>query len=97
MGSFSHALAEGLSIEQPVWVSKMERCEVTQNKWKLFEYDKFLGFFDAVVIAHNGKCADRLLSTADVPRIHNLLRVNFGPKLPAPQQMRKMQLCSLSG
>jgi predicted NAD/FAD-dependent oxidoreductase len=95
MGSFSAALAEGVTVQRPVWVSKMERCEANQNKWKLFEYDKFLGFFDSVVIAHNGKCADRLLSTADVPRIHSLLRVTFGSQLPAPNQMRKMQLCSL--
>ena len=41
----------------------MEKCEVNPDKWKLYQYNEFLGYFDAVVIAHNGKCADRLLST----------------------------------
>jgi hypothetical protein len=45
-------------------VSKMEKCPVNPDKWKLYQYNEFLGYFDAVVIAHNGKCADRLMSTA---------------------------------
>ena len=45
-------------------VSKMERCKVNPKKWKLYEYNNFLGDYDIVVIAHNGKCADRLLSTS---------------------------------
>jgi hypothetical protein len=41
----------------------MEKCPVNPDKWKLYQYNEFLGYFDAVVIAHNGKCADRLIST----------------------------------
>lgn len=41
----------------------MEKCKVNPDKWKIYQYDELLGSFDAVVIAHNGKCADRLLST----------------------------------
>ena len=49
--------------------------------------------FDYLVIAHNGKCADRLMSQAGVPRIHDLLRVRFTPKLDTKNQT--MQLCSI--
>ena len=113
----------------------MVRCNQNPGKWKLYQYNDFLGNFDFVVIAHNGKCADKLMSTAgklnditciswmagntpylscfilficislfpfsflyfitDVPRIHNLLKVNFGDTLPPVNRMRKMQLCSL--
>lgn len=44
----------------------MERCNVNPKKWKLYEYSNFLGDYDIVVIAHNGKCADRLLSTSGI-------------------------------
>lgn len=39
----------------------MERCD---EKWRLYNYSDFLGSFDIVIIAHNGKCADKLISTA---------------------------------
>jgi hypothetical protein len=42
----------------------MERNKSHAQKWGLFQYSEFLGYYDVVVIAHNGKCADRLLSTA---------------------------------
>ena len=51
------------------------------------------GMFDYLVIAHNGKCADRLMSQAGVPQIHDLLRVRFTPALDVRNQT--MQLCSL--
>lgn len=98
MKSFSEGLSRGLTIERPSWVSKMEKRVGSSGsiKWDLYEHKKFLGNFDAVVIAHNGKCADRLISTAGVPKVHNILRVNFGPSLPPSQKKsRKMQLCSL--
>jgi hypothetical protein len=38
------------------------------------------------VIAHNGKCADRLMSTADAPAVHALLRTKFTPSA-TPQQV----------
>ena len=38
---------------------------------------------------------DRLLSTANVPRIHALLRTVFGDTVGAVERMRRMQLCSL--
>lgn len=42
----------------------MERKKSNSQQWGLFQYSEFLGYYDVVVIAHNGKCADRLLSTA---------------------------------
>jgi hypothetical protein len=44
----------------------MERCAQNPEKWKLYHYNEFLGYFDVVVIAHNGKCADKLMSTAGI-------------------------------
>lgn len=57
----------------------MEKCKVNPDKWKLYQYDELLGSFDAVVIAHNGKCADRLLSTTGDPisSISKVTRNNF--------------------
>jgi predicted NAD/FAD-dependent oxidoreductase len=42
-------------------------------------YDKT---FDFLVIAHNGKCADRLMSKTPAKELHSLLRVNFNPTVP---------------
>lgn len=53
-----------LRIHNYLQVSKMERNKSNSQKWGLFQYSEFLGYYDVVVIAHNGKCADRLLSTA---------------------------------
>jgi predicted NAD/FAD-dependent oxidoreductase len=35
--------------------------------------------YDLLVIAHNGKCADRLLSQTPAVHVHRLLRVQFAP------------------
>lgn len=93
MRSLTQALSSNIDVKIGHWVSAIERKD---GQWHLREHSKSLGQFDAVVIAHNGKCADRLLSTANAPRIHDLLRVNFGATLPSDlRRMRKMQLCSL--
>lgn len=44
----------------------MVRCNQNPEKWKLYQYNDFLGTFDFVIIAHNGKCADKLMSTAGI-------------------------------
>ena len=41
-----------------------------------------VGDFDAVVIAHNGKCAERLTSTLPAQDVHALLRTRFAARLP---------------
>ena len=54
--------------------------------------DKY-GFFDYLVIAHNGKCADRLMANSGADDIHQLLRVRFSDRLN-PRDAR-MHLTSL--
>ena len=43
---------------------------------------KVIGNHDAIVIAHNGKCAERITSRTPAKAINRLLRVNFNHKLP---------------
>ena len=45
--------------------------------WQVDRY----GFFDYLVIAHNGKCADRLMADSGAADIHQLLRVRFSDRL----------------
>ena len=93
MMTIPQALSSGLTVRRPVWVSKLLKQQ--NNKWKLMQFNEDLGEFDVVVIAHNGKCADRLISTTPNSLIHDRLKVSFGPALPKPERMTKMQLCSL--
>jgi len=89
MTSIARALARKCAnVQNPVWISHV-RWDPDVKKW---EVDR-RGMFDYLVVAHNGKCADRLLSQAGVPRIHELLRVRFTPALD--QRNQTMQLCSL--
>jgi len=89
LASVARALARKCSnVQNPVWISHV-RWHIDLKKW---EVDR-RGMFDYLVIAHNGKCADRLMSKAGVPAIHDLLRVRFTPKLDSRSQT--MQLCSL--
>ena len=92
MQSISRFLAAGVEVRRPVWVSKIRRQGA---QWQLSGGDgQALGSFDYAVIAHNGKCADRLAASASIPRLHTLLRAKFGAKLRSPSQPI-MQLNSL--
>ena len=51
-----------------------------------------LGGFDHIVVAHNGKCADRLMKTAETPEVHRSLVCSFGDRATPAD---KMQLSSL--
>jgi len=83
------------NIRRPIWVSDLVFMEES-NKWKLKNYENDLGDYDVVIIAHNGKCAERLIkSVPSAKSIHDRLMVSFGPTLPKPNKMTKMQLCSL--
>lgn len=96
--SLSDQLTKDLEIRRATWVSRLERSTSVYGatEWNLYEHSKHLGKFSAVIIAHNGKCADRLISTSNVPRINNVLKVAFGAQLPAGGKLsKKMQLCSL--
>ncbi|GIL89031.1 hypothetical protein Vretifemale_16879 [Volvox reticuliferus] len=109
MRGLAEYLARSIAVKRPVWVGRLERRPAAampgsgsgsgsgpggDGQWDLYGAGgRHLGTFDYVVIAHNGKCADQLMSTAGLPAIHNLLRVRFCPQ-PAPQH-QVMQLCSL--
>ncbi|PSC72920.1 hypothetical protein C2E20_4073 [Micractinium conductrix] len=63
---------EGLvEVRQPQWVSE---ARWTPDGWLLSGRGRDQGLFDAVVIAHNGKCANRLASPMGVPQVHSQLR-----------------------
>lgn len=83
---------EGLSslvhVEGNKWVSSVH-WDPLIKKWKVDEH----GWFDYLVVAHNGKCAARLMADSGAPLIHNLLKVRFGPVLSPRTNV--MQLCSL--
>ena len=72
------------SLQQDVWVAPSNgvRYQKESNKWKLQAKGQTLGVFDHLVIAHNGKCADRIMSQTPAKDVHNLLRVNFAPRVP---------------
>ncbi|CAN1765886.1 PSPTO_1126 [Linum perenne] len=55
-----------IDVVRPCWISKIEPFN---GLWHLSENGKPRGQFDAIVIAHNGKCANRLLSTAGLPLV----------------------------
>ena len=85
MGSIPLAIAKegGFAIEQDVWVppSSGVKYMPSTNQWKV--KGKTPQTFDRLVIAHNGKCADRLMSKTPAKALHSLLRVNFNPTVPA--------------
>ncbi|XP_021345828.1 uncharacterized protein LOC110445489 isoform X2 [Mizuhopecten yessoensis] len=88
MSSISSCLASRVNLKRPVWIGNVA-WEEASKKWKV---DRF-GFYDYLVIAHNGKCADRLMSSAGVPNVHRLLQVRFTPRLDIKD--KRMQLSSL--
>ncbi len=97
MGSIPSAIAfpkdeknnEGkpqFKIYQDVWISPSNGVKFigTANlpKWKVQTNGRNFGSFDAIVIAHNGKCADRLMSQTPAKELHSLLRTNFSANVP---------------
>ncbi|KGN60790.1 uncharacterized protein LOC101219713 [Cucumis sativus] len=67
-----------INVIRPCWISKLEPFN---GMWHLSENGKPCGHFDAIVIAHNGKCANRLLSTSGLPLI--------------ARQMKRLELSSI--
>ncbi|CAI6000095.1 unnamed protein product [Closterium sp. NIES-65] len=67
-----------VGVERPVWIGKMR---ARGGKWVLEETGRKAGEFDFVVIAHNGKCANRLLAPAGIPKI--------------ARQMKRLELSSI--
>ncbi|WJX80257.1 hypothetical protein P8452_63281 [Trifolium repens] len=67
-----------VNVERPCWISKLEPFN---GMWHLSENGKPCGKFDAIVVAHNGKCANRLLRTSGLPLI--------------AKQMKRLELSSI--
>lgn len=88
MQTVADCLASNANVQRPVWISEVF-WEEGSRKWKV---DRF-GFYDYLIIAHNGKCADKLMSSAGAPEVHSLLRVRFND-VSNPRDQR-MHLCSL--
>lgn len=90
IGSVPLAIANenNLKIEQDVWISPSNGVKYVGSKesnypqWSVQTNGKRIGNFDAVIIAHNGKCADRLISRTPAKDLHSLLQVNFSPYVP---------------
>ena len=81
MGSIPLAMIKEktFNVVQDVWVSPSNgvRYHNKSKQWKVQADGKILGYFDNLIIAHNGKCADRLMSKTPAKEVHKLLRVNF--------------------
>lgn len=90
MGSIAGAIANnaGLQIEQDVWISPSNGVKYVggneggKPRWRVKAKGQVLGEFDRLVIAHNGKCADRLMSKTPAKKLHSLLRTNFASSVP---------------
>eukprot|EP00879_Flechtneria_rotunda_P022075 GHRR01023291.1.p1 GENE.GHRR01023291.1~~GHRR01023291.1.p1 ORF type:complete len:455 (+),score=135.96 GHRR01023291.1:291-1655(+) len=57
-----------IQVVRPMWVSRMVAVHAAGG-WQLTGNNKGQGTFGAVVIAHNGKCANRLVGPSGAPAI----------------------------
>ncbi|KAL3781425.1 hypothetical protein ACHAWO_000087 [Cyclotella atomus] len=53
-----------------------------EPRWELRAGSKSLGKYQYLIIAHNGKCADRIMSKTPARNFHSLLRTKFAPSIP---------------
>ena len=85
------ALAAGVDVRQDVWVSPNGgvRFDRESKRWVANKEQ-----FDAVVIAHNGKCAERITSKIPSVPVRNLCKAAFGTK-PAKGRMTLNSVYSL--
>jgi len=65
-------------IRRPMWVNTVRFLNFSSSGggfgWKLLARGVDQGVYDAVVIAHNGKCANKLSAPMGVPAVHAALR-----------------------
>lgn len=89
MGSIPQAMVQQsggrFRLHQDVWVSPSNGVKYLQKskQWRVQAAGQVWGTFDRLVIAHNGKCADRLMSRTPARDLHKLLRVNFSSAVAA--------------
>ena len=83
MGAIADAAVGYLDdVKQDLWVSPNNGIRQDANgKWLVRESKSVERPFDAVVIAHNGKCAERLTSRVPARSTHMLLRTRFAAKV----------------
>ncbi|TXG65987.1 hypothetical protein EZV62_007262 [Acer yangbiense] len=67
-----------VNVVRPSWISKLEPYN---GMWHVSENGKPQGQFDIIIIAHNGKCANRLLGSSGLPLI--------------ARQMKRLELSSI--
>ncbi len=81
---------QSFRIAQDVWVSPSNGVKYIgsnddndgEPQWELRAGNKSLGKYHNLVIAHNGKCADRIMSRTPAKAFHSLLRTKFAPYVP---------------
>ena len=100
-------------IQQDVWVSPssgvryqgppppqgaMAKKGIVKDCWSVRAQGRTLGKHDHLIVAHNGKCADRLMSKTPATDVHRLLRTNFNDRVPADggQKMTLNSIYSLT-
>ncbi|GAB4820527.1 hypothetical protein N2152v2_007573 [Parachlorella kessleri] len=71
--SGSGTISGMVEVRRPQWVSDLIPV-LDESAWRLMGKGRDQGLFDAVVIAHNGKCANRLTEPAGIPQVHGQLR-----------------------
>ncbi|KAG2425864.1 hypothetical protein HYH02_014928 [Chlamydomonas schloesseri] len=65
-----------VEFRRPCWVGKMQAEE--GRGWALSGEGRSQGVFDAVVVAHNGKCANRLVGPTGAPKVaEQLMRLKL--------------------
>ena len=82
MGAIADALARGLDIRQDTWVPPKGGIYTSASGggWCVqASARRGQRPFDAIVIAHNGKCAEKLTSNITATDVHLLLRARFAP------------------
>ena len=105
IGSSEHGI-QSLSTDL---AAKLRRCKLHSNVWVspnngLRQYEdgtwgvwvnnKEVGRHTMIVIAHNGKCADRITNSTPARRVNKLLQVTFSDK-PNPAKMTLNAVYSL--
>ena len=83
MGAIADAAVGYLDdVRRDVWVSPNNGIRQGGNgQWLVRESKSVERPFDAIVIAHNGKCAERLTSRVAARTTHMLLRTRFAAKV----------------
>lgn len=75
---YSSSSSSTFELHQDVWISPSNGVsyQTKTQKWQV-RRGNMSESYDYLIIAHNGKCADRLMSRTPATALHNLLRVNF--------------------